>query len=100
MVRSNAGIEVIYVTGNSRDQHGAVDGVGHAWNAVRIEDEWYLMDATWDAGYVTGDTFTKQYETTYLFPPPEVTVPLHSASTPVPETIELVSVMAPPASML
>jgi hypothetical protein len=24
----------------------------HAWNAVKIDDYWYLMDNTWDAGYV------------------------------------------------
>jgi transglutaminase/protease-like cytokinesis protein 3 len=24
----------------------------HAWNAVRIDGNWYLLDATWDAGVV------------------------------------------------
>ena len=25
---------------------------GHAWIAIEIEEEWYLADPTWDAGYV------------------------------------------------
>lgn len=24
----------------------------HAWNAVRVDGDWYLIDNTWDAGYV------------------------------------------------
>jgi transglutaminase-like putative cysteine protease len=45
---------------------------GHAWNAVRIEGEWYLVDVTWNAGHIdaTG-TFTKRYRTHYLFTPPQ-----------------------------
>lgn len=36
-----AGIESILVTGNSR-------GVGHMWNMVNLENEWYHVDVTWD----------------------------------------------------
>lgn len=43
---------------------------GHAWNAARIEGEWYLIDATWNAGYVNSDLYTRNYRTTYLFTPP------------------------------
>ena len=24
----------------------------HAWNSVKIKDKWYLLDATWDSGYM------------------------------------------------
>src|SRR5690606_30059317 len=66
-----AGLEVVVVTGDARDGEGSLSGSGHAWNAVRVDDRWYLMDATWNAGYVT-DAFVKQYGTTYLMSPPEV----------------------------
>ena len=36
-----AGIECILVTGDSK-------GVGHMWNMVNIEDNWYHVDVTWD----------------------------------------------------
>lgn len=34
---------------------------GHAWIAIQIEDEWYLADPTWDAGYV-GQVPIKPYQ--------------------------------------
>ena len=35
------GIECILVTGDSK-------GVGHMWNMVKLENEWYHVDVTWD----------------------------------------------------
>lgn len=35
----------------------------HAWNAVKIDGTWYLMDATWDAGSVgENKLFTRNVE--------------------------------------
>ncbi|QDG53435.1 transglutaminase [Persicimonas caeni] len=65
-------INMVYVTGVSRDRGGNVGGSGHAWNAVEVEGKWYLIDVTWGAGYVENDTFEKRYTTDYLFTPPEV----------------------------
>ena len=36
-----AGLECILVTGDSK-------GVGHMWNMVRLDGNWYHVDATWD----------------------------------------------------
>lgn len=66
------GIEMVYVTGVSRDRGGNVGGAGHAWNAVEVEGRWYLIDVTWGAGYVADDIFKKRYTSDYLFIPPEV----------------------------
>ncbi|APH15383.1 transglutaminase-like superfamily protein [Clostridium sporogenes] len=41
-----AGIECKYVTGVS--VHNGKDGGGHAWNMVKLDNEWYNLDATWD----------------------------------------------------
>ncbi len=66
------GDEVVYVTGVARDEEGGIAGGGHAWNAAKIEGKWYLIDATWNAGTVNGNTFKKKYRTNYLFTPPAV----------------------------
>lgn len=66
------GDHIVYVVGDSRDEDDGISGVGHAWNAVEIEGRWYLMDATWDAGSVEGDRFTKQYDSDYFLTPPEM----------------------------
>lgn len=76
-----AGVEIAYVTGSIRDSERrlqlsddpwdttiqeALEGVGHAWNAVKIDDRWYPMDVTWD------DSSTHATRTTYLFTPPQL----------------------------
>jgi hypothetical protein len=66
------GDEVVVVVGDARTDVDEVGGGGHAWNAAKIDGRWFLIDATWDAGSVSGRTFTKKYGTDYLFTPPEV----------------------------
>ncbi len=76
-----AGIEIAYVTGYIRDserrlavsddpwdtsQREALEGVGHAWNAVKLDDGWHLIDATWD------DPTNSEHTTTYLLLPPRL----------------------------
>lgn len=39
-----AGIENVYVVGNAAGQ-------GHAWNQVKIDEEWYNVDITWNDSY-------------------------------------------------
>lgn len=43
----------------------------HAWNAVRIEGAWYLMDATWGAGFVEERRFVRYFDDYWFAPSPE-----------------------------
>ncbi|MDB4941780.1 MAG: hypothetical protein JWP97_1314 [Labilithrix sp.] len=63
------GDEIVYVVGDARTPSSPMEGEGHAWNAVKLHGQWYLIDPTWDAGS-SDDTFHKEYQTTYLFTPP------------------------------
>jgi hypothetical protein len=67
-----ADVEIVYVTGDARARSSGLSGEGHAWNAARVGDGWYLIDATWDAGSLDGRAFVKQYRTDYFMTPPEV----------------------------
>ena len=49
-----AGLKCNYVTGTT------TSGT-HAWNKVRIDDQWFLVDTTWDRGLLTSDTFSHDY---------------------------------------
>jgi len=65
-----AGIEAITISGYSKGHgyRGNIDyGPDHDWNAVKLNKKWYLVDVTWDAGYLYGKTFVKKYTTNYLF---------------------------------
>jgi hypothetical protein len=78
-----AGYHVEFVTGVAKGAGGEVDGLGHAWNAVEIEGNWYLVDSTWDAGSVGPSAddpephFQREYRTEYLFTPGDVFVNDH-----------------------
>ncbi|NMF86477.1 transglutaminase domain-containing protein [Nodosilinea sp. P-1105] len=67
------GEEIVYVTGDSRNSTSDLEGQRHAWNAAKINGQWYLLDPTWNSGSVDrASGFKKGYKTDYLFPPPEV----------------------------
>lgn len=46
-------IENVYITGHSRSE-------GHAWNAVKLDGEYYCVDVTWDDG--NNSSYLKQYD--------------------------------------
>ena len=65
-----ASVESIVITGYSKgySYNGTLGpSPDHAWNAVRIDNKWHLIDVTWDAGYLAHDSFIRKYTTYYLF---------------------------------
>jgi len=65
-----ASIESIGISGFSKG-FGYTGRIGnqpdHDWNAVKINNKWYLIDVTWNAGHVDQRTYIKNYSTNYLF---------------------------------
>lgn len=58
------GLECEIVTGDARDfykPYRAVHNNPHAWNAVKIDGSWQLVDATWGAGYVLNSKFSRKF---------------------------------------
>ena len=50
----------------------------HEWNAIEIDNEWYLVDPTWGAGYTTDEkTFIKKFNPYFFFTPPQEFVRNH-----------------------
>ena len=46
-----AGIDATVIVGTAGDAENEEDREGHAWSAVKLDDEWYEVDSTWnDAG--------------------------------------------------
>jgi hypothetical protein len=45
-----SGIESYIIEGWARSASGSLDREGHAWNVVKVNENWYLVDATWDVG--------------------------------------------------
>lgn len=71
-----AGLEVEIISGYSKGYSYAVDGndsINHAWNAVKIDEQWQLIDTTWGAGYLDEKKkrFIRLFQDHYFLTPPE-----------------------------
>jgi Transglutaminase-like superfamily len=62
----------------------------HAWNAVRIDGAWYLLDATWGAGTLDPATraFRPRFEPNYFLVPPEQFIYRHLPDQPAWQLLE------------
>jgi len=71
------GLEAVIVTGTSKIHETQIGKLpkasDHAWNAVKINGEWKLVDATWGAGVVDTQQqkFKPEFNDAYFFTDPE-----------------------------
>lgn len=78
VVADKLGLESVIIPGTSKShptQIGKGPGASdHAWNAVKIGNEWKLLDATFGAGTVTGakPEFVFKFNDKYFFADPDV----------------------------
>ena len=59
------GIPCVIVCGIGQNSNG--DTESHAWNYVRIDENWYALDATWDDPVIVGDGYVSQNVYTKYF---------------------------------
>ncbi len=71
-----AGLQAVRISGYGKG-YGYAPGksftgpFNHAWNAVKINGSWYLMDCTWGAGYVSGEgKYVRKFDDHYFMTPP------------------------------
>lgn len=83
------GVDVVFIEGKVRRDLAPVglipttirllspnyDWTLHAWNAVKVADNWQLVDTTWDDGDSAKPI--SSYSADYLMPPPEVMITSH-----------------------
>jgi transglutaminase/protease-like cytokinesis protein 3 len=74
---SLTGLESVIITGTSKSHYSQIGKLptasDHAWNAVKIDGKWKLVDATWGAGIVDSETkkFRPYFNDSYFFTDPE-----------------------------
>jgi hypothetical protein len=79
---TRAGITCVVIDGYGRTTQANIGGVGlpnHSWNAVQLNNKWYLCDATWSSGAINLEmgTFIKKYNNNYFLATPELFVRNH-----------------------
>ena len=77
-----SGIECEIVDGYSRSAKSQIGELGlanHSWNAVKLNNSWYLLDATLASGYfdVNAYKFVKNYNDGYFLANPELFIKSH-----------------------
>jgi hypothetical protein len=77
-----AGITCNIIDGYGRTINANVNGEGipnHSWNAVQLNNEWYLCDATWSSGSInpTEGKFIRDYNEGYFLPTPQLFIKSH-----------------------
>ena len=83
------GLDVTVIEGYSKGYSYVVGSTtsNHAWNAVKINNKWYLIDTTWGAGSVNNSQFNRKFNSYYFATPPEQFIIKHF---PVEEKWQLV----------
>jgi transglutaminase/protease-like cytokinesis protein 3 len=74
------GLEVVIVEGFAKGvdvDESPSDRPNHAWNAVKIDGSWYLVDVTWGAGSVRNGQFQRQFKPFYFAAQPSQLIYTH-----------------------
>lgn len=79
------GYESYIIEGYTKNKKGKLSKrIGHAWNAVRIDDSWKLFDLTWGAGYVEDEKrFVRKYNQEWYDTRPEEMIKTHMPYDPI-----------------
>ncbi|WP_299012211.1 transglutaminase domain-containing protein [uncultured Polaribacter sp.] len=68
-------IEATVISGNVRNSANEIgiikNKTNHAWNAVKIDNKWLLLDATWAAGSIINGKWIKSYNNYFYNIPKE-----------------------------
>ncbi len=71
-----SGIECVMISGTSKTTPADIGKEpkysDHSWNAIKINQQWQLIDCTWGAGYTANNIFTKEYNEIYFLTPPDL----------------------------
>ena len=78
-----AGLNSYLVSGYARDATDNIGDLGHAWNAVKIGQEFFLIDATWAAGYELNKRYVHEFRDHYFLKSPREWIFSHIPFDPV-----------------
>jgi len=78
----SVGVQSYIIEGYTRQNDKTIP-IGHAWNAVKIDGHFYNIDATWAAGYMKGNKYTRQFRDNYFLIPPVEFIKTHMPFDPI-----------------
>ncbi len=71
-----SGLETITISGYAKGYNYTpgmkfTGPTNHAWNAVKLNGKWQLIDSTWGAGYLENGKYVREFDDHYFLTPPE-----------------------------
>ncbi len=73
-----------YSKGYGYNSSKPLNNTDHAWNAVKIDNTWYLIDATWGSGYLNqNDRFEKHFSNEFFLSDPSTFIYKHLPADPM-----------------
>ena len=64
------GVKSYVIVGYTRDSLGRVSSLGHAWNAVEIDNTYRFIDVAWAAGYVQNGVYVHRFRDLFFMRTP------------------------------
>lgn len=84
LVMSNSiGLQTYTISGYSRNTDGEIAEISHAWNAIKIDSNYFLLDITWAAGHATEDVFYRKFNDNFFLKTPQEFIADHIPFDPV-----------------
>lgn len=72
-----------YIIAGITSQNGTIANLSHSWNAVYINGNYYLVDATWAAGNVTNGKFKQEFNDSFFLISPSEFIKTHIPFDPI-----------------
>lgn len=77
-------IPCFLVCGNTKTPTGDIPKILHAWNVLRIDSAWVMLDITWSSGYINSENkYVKRFSNLYFLPKPKNFVKDHMPLDPM-----------------
>lgn len=71
-------IPCFLVCGYVKTPEGNIPEILHAWNVLRVDSAWVMLDITWSSGYLNQENkYVKRFSNMYFIPKPKVFIKDH-----------------------
>lgn len=80
---NSIGLKSYLIVGYTRNALGQVADLSHAWNGIKIDSNYYLIDITWAAGYEFNGQYVHEFRDDYFLVSPQTFIKDHMPFDPM-----------------